>query len=446
MKPALLPLLGLAPLVAAAENPRLEFARGVLAELRDDEAAAEHFEDALAADPAALPLVERVAAIRAAQGDRAGAAKLFRDLAAARGDDLDVQLRYVGFLESHGRGDAVAESLAKEALEAALLRHPDHPELLRRLFHVKLENGDRSGAVELLERFGSDPASVLTYASLWRAAYDRDEAEALVRLDERFEQAMTDHPTHARLARAASEHFRTTGRLEQAIGILESHTIAAPASLALRTRLGILKLAADREDEGAENLREVLAIDPRDALAHQALAKLHRMRDEPEPARLHAAELLKIRGGSTREFLELADEWLAADDPRNARLLLEKAIFDHPASAEIAAKLAVATRRDPETKNRAGRLFREAEAAFADSEPEPDFIVESAETLLEAGESAAAEERLRLAIRSFPPEAKRETAAAMRRLASIWEAEGRNAAAAKSLRQRADALDPHGGG
>jgi hypothetical protein len=48
---------------------------------------------------------------------------------------------------------------------------------------------------------------------------------------------------------------------------------------------------------------------------------------------------------------------------------------------------------------------------------------------------------LRSAIKSFPPEAKKETAAALRRLALLWETESRNADAARALRQRADALD-----
>ena len=42
----------------------------------------------------------------------------------------------------------------------------------------------------------------------------------------------------------------------------------------------------------------------------------------------------------------------------------------------------------------------------------------------------------------MPADAKQETATALRRLAGLWESGNRNAAAAKALRQRADALDP----
>jgi len=138
----------------------------------------------------------------------------------------------------------------------------------------------------------------------------------------------------------------------------------------------------------------------------------------------------------------LADEWLAADDPKAARILLEKAVFEQPENWELSQKLAIATRRDPATRAQAARIFREAELAKpVDAIAGPEFLVESAEALLAEGQSKAGEERLRNAIRAFPPEARKETAAALRRLALLWESENRNTDAARALRQRADGLD-----
>jgi hypothetical protein len=97
-------------------------------------------------------------------------------------------------------------------------------------------------------------------------------------------------------------------------------------------------------------------------------------------------------------------------------LLLEKAAFDHPENPELKMKLAVATHRDPETRSRATRMFRAAEAAFpGDNITDPTFLTAAAEAMIEAGQSRAGEERLRAAIRAYPPEAKKETAAALRR-------------------------------
>jgi hypothetical protein len=187
----------------------------------------------------------------------------------------------------------------------------------------------------------------------------------------------------------------------------------------------------------------VLAIDPRHALAHQALAKRYRLGGKPELADFHTGELLKIRGGSPSEFIKLADEQMASGHPREARLLLEKAVFNHPDHPDLRMKLAVAAHRDPETRAMSSRLFREAETAFPGGKiSDPAFLTESAETLIDSGQSRAGEERLRAAIRAYPPEAKRETAAALRRLAALWNAENRNADAARALLLRADSLDP----
>ena len=434
----------LAASLFAAENPHLDFALGVLAESRGDAAEASlRFEKARLADPTALPLVRRAVSARMADGDRSAAIKLYRELAAARPEDLEIQLAYADFLDQQSNGDSLAIQLSDDTLEAALTRNPGHPQLIRRLFRHAQSAAYKPRQVELLEQLSpDDPTSVLLHASLSRSMAAADDAAAREKVDQRFLRAVEAHPEMPALARAASDHFHDTDRPDQAMGILMRHVEAAPSSLELRTRLGILLLAAKRDAEGEAVLKEVLAIHPRQALAHQTLAKFYRLRERPEPARFHAGELLKIQGGSSEDFSKLADEWLVADDPRQARLLLERASFDHPADFGLACKLAVATRRDPETRELASRLFREAEAIRpVDGKPEPSFLLESAEALLDQGQTKAAEERLRSAIRAFPPEAKKETAAALRRLALLWETENRNGDAARALRQRADALD-----
>jgi predicted Zn-dependent protease len=438
-KPAIFLLF--AASLAAAGNPRVDFALGVLAESRGDAAEALlRFENARAADPVARPLVQRAVRARLAEGNRAAAVKLYRDLATARPDALEIQLACADFLEQQSRGDALALKLADEIFATSLTKNPGDPEIIRHLFQRAPSADDKSRLLDQLAT--DDPASVLLYASLSRSLIDSANAAAREKLDRRFLDATESHPENPGLARAASEHFRDTERSDEAIDILKRHVEAAPSSLDLRTRLGILYFAAKRDAEGEATLQQVLAIHPRQALAHQSLAKFYRLRDQPGPARFHAGELLKVRGGSPADFIKLADEWVAADEPRQARILLEKAVFDHPQNFQLANQLAIATRRDPATRDLAARLFREAEALRpADGKPDPTFLIESAEALIAQGQSKAAEERLRSAIKSFPPEAKKETAAALRRLALLWETESRNADAARALRQRADALD-----
>lgn len=421
----------------------MEFAFGVLEEMRSVNTAQDHFEKARLADPLAVPLVQRAVKQRLGADDRAGAVKLFRDLAAARPDDLRVQLLFADFLSQQGQGDSMATRLATDALESSLKKHPGNPKVIQRLYQFYQSSDRVSQATALLDQLApADPESALLYASLTRSAAEADDAAKRERLDRYYQQAVSAHPEIPSLARGASEYFRETEQLEIAIDVLEKHVAAAPSSLDLRTRLGVLLFSAKHDEKGEAVLKEVLEIDPGQALAHQALAKFYRSHSQPQLAREHAGELLKIRSGSPDEFLKLGDEWLAANEPREARLLLERAVYSYPDHFELLQKLAIATRRDPETRDDAARVFREAEAAKPEAvKNEPAFLIESAETLIAQGQGKAAEERLRTAIKAYPPEAKKETAAALRRLAQLWESESRNAEAAKSLRQRADTLD-----
>ncbi|MFC7337879.1 tetratricopeptide repeat protein [Haloferula chungangensis] len=428
-----------------AADPKLDFARGVLEEARGNEGL-EWFEKALAADPEAMSLVSRVGQGRFQAGDLEGASKVYRELAMARPDAVAAQVAYSDFLRMAAPNDDFAAKLATEALERALESSSGDAGVIQRLFRVYEQRGMRDESLALFDQVRkgevSGGQSALLAADMARTLFPDDDAAVQTKLDEIFHQAMARGPTDPRLARAASEHFRKTGRLDEAVVMLEKHVEVAPSSLELRVRLGVLLLAAERMDEGEGVLKEVLEIDPRQALAHQALAKLYRKQERLDEARPHAAEVLKIRGGDADEFATLAEEFLEAGMAREARLLLEKGLYDFPEVAEIAVQLAIATRRDPQTRNEASRLFREAEALSGVDGPatQPEFMREFAECLLEEGKVTPAEDRLRAAIKAYPPEAKGEMAAAMRRLAEIWLAEGRNEAAAKALQKRADSL------
>ncbi len=442
-------LFWLAVVSPLAASPQLDFAFGILAEQRGDrKAAAEAIEKARAADPAAFPLVTRVAEQHRADGDIEGASTLYREFAAGQPQRIEAQLAYADFLRSASPDDDFAAKLARDTLEKSLDRFPGELSVKRRLFRIyeSLEQRDRSLAIfESLAASQPGPSEALAAVDMARTLFPKDDLTARARVDELLKGACLRVPQNPVLARAASEHFRTTGRLPEAVEMLAKHVEAVPSSLALRTRLGILQLAAEREKEGEQTLLEVIAIDMNQGLAHQSLAKLYRKQERAAEARLHAAQALKVKGGGVPEFTELADEFLDAGLPRDARLLLEKAMFYHPEDADVAVKLAVATRRDPESRQRASRLFREAESLSPEKDgpaTDPVFLTEFAECLLEGKQTKAAEDRLRTAIRSYPPERKKETAAALRRLAGIWQGEKRNEEGAKSLLQRADALDP----
>jgi len=448
--PSLFLLLTAALATAATPSPLTLYALGCLDQHRGDAASAlDAFQATRLADPHSLAPANRVALLQQASGDLAAASATLRDFASTHPDQLQAQLHYAKFLTDSSPGDAIARRLAIEALEGADQRFPDQPNLLGLLFR-QYENAERREDSMALFRSHLDSADgnaalASALASMARTLFPRADEEGTGLLDALHRTALQAAPGDPTTAKTASEHFRNTGRLIEAVEVLEQHAAAAPESLDLRVRLGILQFAAELDDEGVATLKAVLDIHPRKLLAHQALAKFYRRSEQPAEARHHAAKVLELRGGRASEFLELADELLAEDQPRPARLLLEKAVYHHPDNPKLATRRAIAARRDPETADSCSRLFREAEALATadggDPPSDPDFLLEFAEALLTDGQSAAAEERLRGAIRQFPAERKTETAAALRRLAGLWQADGRHPEAARALLKRAESLD-----
>lgn len=436
--------IGMATVSALNAGSLLDFSYGTLEELRgNDEIAGEFYEKAFAADPTALPLARMMAEKRLAEGDRSAAFGIYQDIMEARPDEPMIQIEYGDFLGRIGKGDSIAEGKQEEAYFRVLESMPGNYLPLERLIRFIRENGNDNRARALLEQLNPDsPEAVRYYVATTKSLYDSRDKDAQARIAKCFAEATGNHPEWPSTARAASDHFREAGDMEKAISILRKHVEAAPSSLDLKIRLGILLLSAGSEAEGVAILEEVLSVHPGKALAHESLAKLHRRHGKHKQARGHAAELLKIRGGTPDAFMELADELIADGDFRAARLLLEKAVFDHPDDAQLMMKLALATARDPESKDKAARLFREAEAMLANpADMDPAFLLESAKELVAQGQTQAAEERLRNAIRTFPKDAKKETATAMRALAAIWISEVRNTDAANALIARADALE-----
>lgn len=422
----------------------LDFSYGILeAERGNDKRAKELIESAYAADPLAMPLVRRMVEIKMESGDKLAALGIYEKVIAERPDEIGVKIEYGDFLETIGRGDGLADRKREAAYLKVLEAMPGQVLPIERLIRFAREKGDDAKVRELLETLNMDSQEAVNYyIATTKSLYDEKDLEAKRRITERYQKAMADHPEWAGVARSASDYFRETGDIKEAIRILELHTAAVPSSLDLRIRKGILHFVAEEEEAGVKALKDVLAIHPRKVLAHESLAKFYRKKNQIDEALHHSAELLKIRGGTPEEFEQLAVELLAAGKNREARLLLEKAVFKHPDNARLMTQLAVAAVRDPESKDSALRLFREAENMMSNpSQMDPNFLLEFSQELVVQGQNKAAEERLKSAIKTFPKTATKETAAALRALAGIWNAEGRNADAARALISRAEALE-----
>jgi predicted Zn-dependent protease len=424
-------------------HARREYAKAVLSAVRNDDAQRiSHEEAARIAHPTAGFLVSRSASRALKAGDVKSASTLYRELAKAHPDSLNTQFLYADFLRSQSKNDDFALRLAVETLEGMLPMHQAQPELLERLLRLYEQQGKREKSQALYDAYMKLPqADPAVAAKFSLTLHDIDDEKNRSQLDTMYRNRMEESPRDPILARAASEHFRGTNRLDEAISILEVHTKAAPSSLDLRVRLGILELADKRSEQGEKTLLDVLEIAPSQFLAHQALAKLYTNQEKIEPARHHRAELLKTRGGEIDEFRQLGQAWIEANEARRARLLLEKAVFHHPKDVGLAYLYAIASQRDPETQKTAFALFEAAAKLSTEPITEPLYLLGSAEAYWSAGKAERAESSLRQAIKLYPPDQKKDSAAAMRLLASWWQQQNKNAEAAKALIQRAEMME-----
>jgi hypothetical protein len=422
---------------------RREYAQAVLAGLRGDaEGKARHEEAARIAHPTALLLADRAARRAIKAGDIKTASTLYRTLAQDRQDSLKAQFLYTDFLRSQSAEDDFALRLAVEKLEELRKKQPTHPEILERLLRLYEQQLQREKSEALyqdyLKHAQADPAVAEMFSRILR---DQDDAQSQEQLDKMYRQRIEETPGDPNLARAASEHFRKTKRLPEAIALLQKHVKAAPSSLDMRVRLGILLLANKQEAEGEAALLAALAIDPSLYVAHQSLAKLYGQQQKHEQARKHRSEMLKLRGGDASEFLEVSQEYLNVKDAKAARILLEKACFDYPKDVDLLYLRAVATHLDAGESAKAPALFDEAEKLSKEPTRNPLYLRHAAESYWTAKQTEKAETRLRDAIKAYPATQKKESAAAIRLLASWWQQQNKNADAAKALLQRAEMLE-----
>jgi tetratricopeptide (TPR) repeat protein len=438
---------------SAAEKNLFLYTRGVFAELEGDlTSAREHYEATLAGDGSSFQVARKTADLQLLDHDLPKAARTLRDYADEQPDHLSSHLYYADFLEQHASRDPVAQQTAAELLIGANERFPNHSQVFSRLINLHENAGDRDKSLAVFnaqfDALDAGPTHWMSLAPIAKTLLPSESPELAAKLDLIVRKTVETGVGIEVAARSASDYYRKTGRLEKAIAVLQKHLEFQPDSLAIRTRLGLLQFSAKQDHAALQTLEETLDIDPDQVLAHRALAQFFARHDEPEKALDHNAEVLRVAGGSSQDFLDLADQYLELMKPHAARLLLERARFDHPENPALAGRLAIATLRDGDPTT-AARLFRQTEALAKDSKDpsareylDADFQLEFANSLQQAGDLAAAESRLREAIRGIPPDQPVKSARALRALARLWIDQKKNLAPAVSLLKRAQTLDP----
>jgi predicted Zn-dependent protease len=450
----LLLLILASPLHAENQRAKLsQFAKGVYAEQNQDhQGARKLYEASLADAPHTYYLARKTSTSQLATNDLPAASGTLRHYAQEHPDHLDSHIDYADFLNQYTPRDATARNTAIETLERANKNFPHTSAVFSPLINL-YENNEEPDKSRALLRAQFDapeagPFHWMSLAPIVRTLLPSDSPELPERLETIALKTAETGIEFPSAVRSVSDYYRKTGRLAEAIVVLQKHVEAVPNSLELRTRLGLLLIYADRTEEAEASLLETLSIDHDQVLAHKALAKLYADAGDIDKSLHHRSEVLKIAGGDPQDFLELANEYLKNEQPHPARLILDNARFDHPKHVGIATRLAIATLRDGDTEI-ATLQFRLAEALAKDSKDPDDkkflganFQLEFAGALRDAGDLPAAESRLREAVRNTPPEKPKQAARALRELAKLWLDQDKNHSPATSLLKRAASLDP----
>lgn len=294
--------------------------------------ARDYFERLLRLQPNHPNATLQLARLALDASDYARAEQLLSALAAARPGDFDV-------LFLLGRAAARANHLARarDSLEAALRLRPDHAEAMLEcgLAHAALGNLPR--AVFLLARAQNrapdQPGIALALA---RAAEDAGYYGDAVLAYDRY-LALTPDNREARRDRARVLSLTVSGRA-QGVNDLRQYLAANPGDAL--AHLYLAQVCWRDDSSGAlEHLAEAVRLDPKLAPAHVSRAwLLHRLgRDEDALAHLQAA--LRIVPNDYRALDQLGVVLLSLDRPADAVAALRKAAALAPKDPGVALHL-----------------------------------------------------------------------------------------------------------
>jgi tetratricopeptide (TPR) repeat protein len=169
--------------------------------------------------------------------------------------------------------------------DRALAREPAAP-VLYNAGLMRAEAGDDRGAIAYLTRAQrADPDLAPVYAALVAAHRRLGNEAAAADLGPAFLRAAI----RARVAdhESAARRLLAEGRLAEADAQLSAALQLDGRSVVALKTLGYVRLAERRFDDAVRAEQQALAIDPRDARAHWALAQIARARGDESAARQH---------------------------------------------------------------------------------------------------------------------------------------------------------------
>ena len=410
--------------------------------------------EALAADAESAPARILKAAVRAAQGDRAGALEEVRAVVAEKPDDTEASELLASLL---ARDPDSAE--ARAALEEAARRNPRDIDV--RLSLVALDvRGKRDGDAErrLREVITLAPRRTeyrIALATLLSRNSQPEKAEQVLR------EAIQANPDDERGYLLLADQISATRGDEAAAKELASRIKDRPKDFDLLFGLASLHASAGRPAEAQKVYGQIVALDKNGPRAVQAQGQMARLAfadgREADGDRL-LSEILKASPRDNAALLLRAQRSLQRKDPGSAIVDLRAALKDQPDSIDLTALLARAhlANREPDlardTLTRAvsmypkrtqfryllaGYLFsqkdatsaiREIDVILRDRPGDLQALQAKAELQLASGNAAAAEATLRALIKAAP-----ESPLGYFRLANLLASQKKYSAALEQL-------------
>jgi TolB-like protein/DNA-binding winged helix-turn-helix (wHTH) protein/Flp pilus assembly protein TadD len=150
--------------------------------------------------------------------------------------------------------------------------------------------------------------------------YDRDWSGA----EKEFKRAIELNANHANAHHWYALSLMWMGRLDEALNEIRQARASDPLSLVINSNLGFILAAARQYDQGIEQCRRTLEMEPNFAHAHYRLGQIYVLKGKNQDAIVELKKAIALSGGSPRATAELGLAYARLGDTSEAsKLLLE---------------------------------------------------------------------------------------------------------------------------
>ena len=193
------------------------------------------------------------------------------------------------------RADLEGATLAREAIEFALKKEPDNPELIRAQAGLKLVLGDIDAAQRLLKRARElAPDDIDTLMLLARSNLDRSPGDALAIVQRDVRTKKPDLLAAYTLEGAA---HRRLGAFKEAREMLKARLVSDPANVGALKEVAKLELDLGNADAALKALAKLIDAEDKDVEAWLLRAKItYQIKGGPGALKVADAQLQEVLG------------------------------------------------------------------------------------------------------------------------------------------------------